>query len=83
VNDPRMLLAVAGLIVLLAALVALVFIADRRLRDASAEQRRIHLQQATIIGMLIRAGFRGPREGLDWGDSASWTRVRDSSDPRQ
>lgn len=70
-------LAVAGLLVLLGALIALVILTDRRMRHLADEQRRIHLQQATIIGMLLRAGFRGPRQGLDWGDSGSWTQVRE------
>lgn len=69
--------AVGGLLVLLGALVALVSVTDRSLRHIATEQRRIHLQQATIIAMLLRAGFRGPRQGLDWGDSGSWTQVRD------
>lgn len=69
-------LAVAGLLVLLGALIALVILTDRRLLHLADEQRRIHLQQATIIGMLVRAGFRGPRQSLDWGDSGSWTQVR-------
>ena len=72
--DARLLMGVSGMAVLMVALVALVFIADRRLRAIEAEQRRIHLQQATIIGMLVRAGFRRPKATHDWGDSALATR---------
>ncbi len=69
-------LAAAGLLVLVAALIALVCTVNRQLRFLLDEQRRIHLQQANIIAMLLRAGFRGPREGVDWGDSGSFTQVR-------
>lgn len=76
-TEARVAMGVAGLVILTVALVALLVIANRRLRELVAEQRRLHLQQANIIAMLLRAGFRGPRAGLDWGDSGHLTRVRD------
>jgi hypothetical protein len=80
-HDVGLLVAVAGILVLAAALVALVYVSEARLRQVAAEQRRIHLQQSNIIAMLLRAGFRGPRAARDWGDSGNWTQVRgDSSD---
>lgn len=75
--DARVAMGVAGLIILSVALVALLVIADRRLRELAAEQRRLHLQQANIIAMLLRAGFRGPRAGRDWGDSGHSTSILD------
>lgn len=79
--DAGLLIAVVGILVLAAALIALVYVSEARLRQVAAEQRRLHLQQANIIAMLLRAGFRGPRAGRDWGDSGHLTQVRgDSSD---
>ena len=74
--DVNLAVAAGGLLVMLGALIALVVLSDRRHRDVLYEMRRVHLQQATIIAMLLRAGFRGPREGIDWGDSGSFTQVR-------
>lgn len=79
----EVLVAVAGVIVLTGAIIALVYVTEARMRHIAAEQRRIHLQQANIIAMLLRAGFRSPSAARDWGDSGHWTQVRDSSDPRQ
>lgn len=76
----ELIVAVAGVVVLTGAIIALVYVTEARMRAVVEEQRRIHLQQANIIAMLLRAGFRGPREGLDWGDSGSWTRVRHERD---
>jgi hypothetical protein len=76
----ELIVAVAGVVVLTGAIIALIYVTEARMRFIASEQQRIHLQQANIIAMLLRAGFRGPREGLDWGDSGSWTRVRHGSD---
>lgn len=77
-----MLFGAAGLLILALAVSWLVVTTDRRLRAMSQEIRRIHLQQANIIGMLQRAGFRGPKAGPDWGDSALLTRARDGAPER-
>lgn len=79
----EIVVAVAGVLVLAVALIALVHVTEARMRALLAEQRRIHAQQANIIAMLLRAGFRAPSASRDWGDSGHWTQVRDSSDPRQ
>lgn len=79
----ELIVAVAGVIVLTAAIIALVYTTEARMRAIAAEQRRIHMQQANIIAMLLRAGFRAPSAARDWGDSGHWTQIRDSSDPRQ
>lgn len=76
----ELIVAVAGVVVLTGAIIALVYATEVRMRFIASEMRRVHLQQANIIAMLLRAGFRGPREGLDWGDSGSWTRVRVEGD---
>ena len=75
-TDLPVIIAVAGILVLAAALIALVWVSEARLRHVADEQRRIHMQQATIIAMLLRAGFRAPGSQRDWGDSAHWTMVR-------
>jgi hypothetical protein len=81
VTEAPTIIAVAGILVLAAALIALVIVSESRLKQVAEEQRRIHLQQANIIAMLLRAGFRSPSAQRDWGDSAHWTRVRqDASD---
>lgn len=69
-------MALAGVIVLTVSLISLLALVNRRLVAIAAEQRRLHLQQATIVGMLLRAGFRGPSAGRDWGDSGHFTKVR-------
>jgi hypothetical protein len=68
------ILGAAGILVMAAALVCALVLQDRRMRAMVAEQRRLHLQQANIIAMLMRAGFRGPKAPPDWGDSGNWTR---------
>lgn len=78
----ELIIAVAGVLVLTAAIIALVYVTEARMRAIASEQRRIHLQQANIIAMLLRAGFRAPSASRDWGDSGHWTQVRqdDSGD---
>lgn len=76
-SDVGLLIAVAGILVLAAALIGLVWVSEARLKQVAIEQRRLHLQQANIIAMLLRAGFRGPRAPRDWGDSGRWTQIRD------
>lgn len=73
-----------GLLVLAVAVSWLVITTDRRLRAIAVDQRRLHLQQATIVSMLMRAGFRAPKAGPDWGDSALMTRAVESrgNEPR-
>ena len=79
IGDVATIVAVVGILVLAAALIALVYVSEARMRGIVEAQRRIHLQQANIIAMLLRAGFRGPRAGLDWGDSGHLTRVAGES----
>lgn len=78
------LLVCAGALALLCAvvIVALVFIA-KSLRSVATETRRIHLQQATIVGMLLRAGFRPHKGGKDWFDDGKRTRVAGELDLTQ
>jgi hypothetical protein len=68
------ILGAAGILVMAAALACALVLQDRRMRAMVVEQRRLHLQQANIIAMLLRAGFRGPKAPPDWGDSGNWTR---------
>ncbi len=75
--QPEELRTVAALVVLAALLAitlgALVLIV-RSVRATAEAMRKLHLQQATIVGMLIRAGFRPPSRGRDWFDNADETR---------
>lgn len=80
--DARLILGAAGLVILAVAVVSLLVIAERRLRAIVSEQRRLHLQQATIVGMMLRAGFRGPSAARDWGDSALATKINQDSATR-
>jgi hypothetical protein len=45
----------------------------RALRSTDAAVRKIHQQQANIIGMLLKAGFR-PVSSKDWFDDGDHTR---------
>ena len=72
-----MIRTVAALVVLAALLAvtlgSLVLIV-RATRETANALRKVHLQQATIIGMLLRAGFRPARRGQrDWFDDADKT----------
>lgn len=80
-TDQARLIACLGSLALLSAvvIVALVFIATA-LRATATEMRKLHLQQATILGMLLRAGFRPYKRGRDWFDDAHATRVNDELD---
>lgn len=78
-----MVTAGIGLLILAAAVSWLVVTTDRRLRDVARDQRLLHLQQATIIAMLMRAGFRRPSAGPDWGDSGHMTKVAGKSQSAQ
>ncbi len=75
--QPDELRTVAALVVLAALLAitlgALVLIV-RSVRATADAIRKLHLQQATIIGMLLRAGFRPAPRGRDWFDDADKTR---------
>lgn len=53
---------------------ALVIIA-RHTKNASLNARKLHLQQANIIAMLLRAGFRPAKGRPDWNDDAHETQV--------
>lgn len=55
-------------------IVALVFIA-RALADVAGSMRKVHIQQANIIRMLLKAGFRPARHGRDWFDDGAPTQV--------
>lgn len=76
ISDAGRAATVAGLlaVICLVVIVSLVFIV-RSLEGISTSQRKLHLQQATIIGMLLRAGFRPATKGPDWFDDASRTQV--------
>ncbi len=78
-----MVTAGIGLLILAAAVSWLVVTTDRRLRDIARDQRLLHLQQATIIAMLMRAGFRRPNAPPDWGDSGHMTKVARESQSAQ
>lgn len=60
------------LVVTLGALVLIV----RSLRDLAGDMRRLSLQQATVVRMLLRAGFRPPSSTADWLEDADKTRAR-------
>ena len=51
---------------------ALVLIA-RSARNLDTNMRRLHLQQATIVGMMLKAGFRPLKTGKDWFDDGDVT----------
>lgn len=65
-------IAVAFLAVLALAAGALVLIA-RSARSLDTNMRRLHLQQATIVGMMLKAGFRPLKTGKDWFDDGDVT----------
>lgn len=62
-------------LLLLVTLVSLVLIV-RALRSVAFDMRRLHGQQATVVRMLLRAGFRPPSATLDWLDDAHKTQLR-------
>lgn len=37
---------------------------------ASTDLKKLHIQQATIVGMLLRAGFKPMKGSMDWADDA-------------
>lgn len=79
-EDVRTIAALVVLAVLLAVtLGALVLIAGST-RKIAESMHRLHLQQATIVGMLLRAGFRPHRRGKDWFDDGDETRVKGDTD---
>lgn len=47
----------------------------RVFEETRTNLRKIHAQQANIIGMLLRAGFRPARGGLDWLDDGDKTQL--------
>lgn len=53
---------------------ALVLIA-RSARSLDTNMRRLHLQQSTIVGMMLKAGFRPLKTGKDWFDDGDVTGV--------
>lgn len=65
--------AVTLLVVSLTALGIAGALLVRSIGSIKHDARRIHLQQATIIGMLLKAGFR-PAKTLDWFDNGDETR---------
>jgi hypothetical protein len=73
---------ICGSVTLLVASIAAIGIAGgllvSSLRDVGQSMRRLHQQQANIVSMLLKAGFRpaGTRNWFDDGDS-----TRCSSDP--
>lgn len=76
------MLVVLGVLAFLAgsAVCALILIA-RHAREASVSARKLHLQQANIIKMMLRAGFRPPERGQDWADAALETQVLGQGSP--
>jgi hypothetical protein len=78
-----MLCAYVLMAALLTSLLALVLTGQRETvrvaRVLAVRQAKLHLQQANIVGMLLRAGFRTSKSGRDWFDDAAETRgPRDS-----
>lgn len=63
-------LASAALVALALAIVAILSLGwvrqARDAREARFDLKRLHQQQATIVGMLLRAGFRPPSGRKDW-----------------
>lgn len=74
-DQERTLLVLGVLAVLCAAGIASLVLIARSLRGVSSNMQRIHLQQVTIVRMLLRAGFRPARNGgdKDWFDNALQT----------
>lgn len=62
------------------AISALVIIA-RHTRSSAVDARKMHLQQANIISMLLRAGFRPAKAKPDWHDSGHETQVMGACSP--
>ncbi len=73
-DELRTVAALVVLAVLLAVTLGALVLIVRALRDISAAVRKIHLQQASIVGMMLRAGFRPAPRGRDWFDDSDKTR---------
>ncbi len=73
-EELRTVAALVVLAVLLAITLGSLVLIVRAIRDVSESVRKLHLQQATIVGMLLRAGFRPAPRGRDWFDDADKTR---------
>lgn len=69
------LIVYAVLALLVAVTVVALVLVVRASRDIAQDMRRVHLQQANIIRMLLKAGFR-PAKGRDWFDDGGATQVR-------
>jgi hypothetical protein len=53
----------------------------RRMRATQADARKVHLQLANIVQMLLRAGFRPAKGRLDWHDHGHETQVMGEGSP--
>lgn len=59
---------------------ALVIIA-RHTKASNISARKLHLQQANIIAMLLRAGFRPAKGKPDWHDNGMETQMMGAGSP--
>lgn len=76
-EEIRTVAALGALALLLSVTLAALVMIVRALRDTAGSMQRLHLQQATIVRMLLRAGFRPPSSSPDWCDDAHKTRGLD------
>ncbi len=72
-------LAVTAMLLVIA--LGYIVCAVRAWRDAAYSLRRIHQQQANIIAMMLRAGFRPARSSPDWFDDSHETSLRSEGTP--
>lgn len=76
-EELRTIAALIVLAVLLAVTLGALVLIVSALRSVAADMRKLHLQQATIVRMLLRAGFRPAGTGRDWFDDPNKTMKAD------
>lgn len=79
----RALAVALGLALLCGVVIVCLVLISRSLRTVATEMRRLHLQQATIVGMLLRAGFRPAKGRKDWYEDDHDTRLAGEIDRTQ
>jgi hypothetical protein len=70
----RLVVGIAAFLCLCALGLAVRFIV-KAARTARDDIHKIHLQQATIIKMMLRAGFRPAKSDPDWRDDGDQTQL--------
>lgn len=76
-EEVRTVAALIVLAILLAVTLGALVLIVSSLRAVAADMQRLHMQQATIVRMLLRAGFRPAGTSRDWFDDPHSTKKAD------